>query len=95
MSTFGVRMLVRFGEQLAFVPDDFIQELRSHEIDGEIVRPAQSYAVGQRVHVADGPFSGLVGTIIDMNDKDRLVVLMNLLSRPVKVQIAARMVVPA
>ena len=45
--------------------------------------------------MADGPFSGLVGTIIDMNDKDRLVVLMNLLSRPVKVQIAARMVVPA
>ena len=32
---------------------------------------------------------------IDMNDKDRLVVLMNLLSRLVKVQIAARMVVPA
>jgi len=32
---------------------------------------------------------------IDMNDKDRLVVLMNLLSRPVIVQIAARMVVPA
>ena len=95
MSTFGVRMLVRFGEQLAFIPDDFIRELRSHEIDGEIVRPAQSYAVGQRVHVADGPFSGLVGTIIDMNDKDRLVVLMNLLSRPVKVQIGARMVAPA
>ena len=95
MSTFGVRMLVRFGEQLAFVPDDFIEELRSHEIDGEIVHPARSYALGQRVHVTNGPFSGLVGTIIDMNDNDRLIVLMNLLNRPVKVQVPARMVIPA
>jgi transcriptional antiterminator RfaH len=95
MSTFGVRMLVRFGQQLAFVADDFIEELRSHEINGEIVHPARSYAVGQRVHVTDGPFSGLVGTIIKMDDKDRLVVLMDLLSRRVKVQVGARMVVPA
>lgn len=96
MSTAGVRMLVRFGEQLAFVEDDFVQELKSHEIDGEIVRPPKSFMVGQSVHVAAGPFSGLVGTIIEMDDKDRLVVLMNLLNnRKVKVQVAASMVIPA
>jgi transcriptional antiterminator RfaH len=95
LSTFGVRKLVRFGEQLGFVPDDFVEELRSHEIDGEIVHPARSYAVGQRVHVTNAAFSGLVGTIIEMNDKNRLVVLMNLLNRPVKVQVPTRMVVPA
>jgi transcriptional antiterminator RfaH len=88
-------MLVRFGEQLTLIGDNFIQELRSHEIDGEIVRSAKSYMVGQRVEVAGGSFSGLVGTIIKMDDKDRLVVLMNLLSRPVKVQVAVRMVIPA
>jgi transcriptional antiterminator RfaH len=95
MSTSGVRMLVRFGEQPAFIADDFIRELKSREIDGEIVRPAKSYMVGQRVEVARGSFSGLVGTIIEMDDRGRLVVLMNLLSRPVKVQVAARVVVPA
>jgi len=68
MSTFGVRMLVRFGEQLAFVPDDFIQELKSHEINGGIVYPAKSYMVGQRIKVADGSFSGIGGTIIKMDD---------------------------
>jgi transcriptional antiterminator RfaH len=51
--------------------------------------------IGQSVHVADGPLSGLVGTIIDMDDKDRLIVLMNLLNRTVKVQVAAGMVIPA
>jgi transcriptional antiterminator RfaH len=88
-------MLVRFGEQPAFIADDFVQELKSHEIDGEIVRPANALMIGQSVHVADGPLSGLVGTIIDMDDKDRLIVLMNLLNRTVKVQVAAGMVIPA
>src|SRR5882672_1005172 len=74
MSTLGVRMLVRFGEQLAFIPDNFIQELKSHEINGGIVYPAKSYMVGQRIKVADGSFSGIGGTIIKMDDKDRLVV---------------------
>jgi transcriptional antiterminator RfaH len=91
MSTFGVRMLVRFGEQPALIADGFIQELKSHEIDGEIVYPARSYKVGQRVEVATGSFSGLVGTIIKLGDKDRMVVLINLLSRHVKVQVAAGM----
>jgi transcriptional antiterminator RfaH len=95
MSTLGVRMLVRFGEQLAFIEDDFVQALRSHEIDGAIVRPTSSYMVGQTVNVVSGPLSGLAATIIDMDDKDRLVVLMNILNRPVKVQIAARVVIPA
>jgi transcriptional antiterminator RfaH len=95
MSTFGVRMLVRFGEEPALIADDFIQELKSHEIDGEIVHPAKSYKVGQRVEVVSGSFGGLVGTIIKLNDNDRLVVLMNLLSRQVKVQVAAGMVIAA
>jgi transcriptional antiterminator RfaH len=95
MSTSGVRMLVRFGEQPAFIDDDFIQALKSHEVDGAIVHPAKSYAVGQRVNITNGPFSGLVGTIMEMDDRDRLVVLMNLLNRPVKVQVAAGMVMPA
>jgi transcriptional antiterminator RfaH len=95
MSTIGVRMLVRFGEQPALIADDFIQELKSHEIDGEIVNPARPYKVGQRVEVASGSFSGLVGTIIKMDDKDRLVVLMNLLSRQVEVHVGAGMVIAA
>jgi transcriptional antiterminator RfaH len=85
LSTSGVRTLVCFGGQPAFIAEGFIEELRSHETGGEIVCPAGAFTVGERVHVADGPFSGLLGTIIDMNDKDRLTVLMNLLNRPAQV----------
>jgi transcriptional antiterminator RfaH len=89
------RTNAHFGEQLAFIGDNFIQELKSQEIDGEIVHSGTLYVVGQRVEVTGGTFSGLIGTIIRMDDKDRLVVLMNLLSRPVKVHVAARKVVAA
>jgi transcriptional antiterminator RfaH len=95
LSTLGVRTLVRFGEQPALLEDGFIQNIKSREIDGAIVRPARAYQVGQKVRVAGGAFDGLVATIIEMDEKDRLVVLMSLLNRQVKATVTATMVVPA
>ena len=86
-STFGVRSLIRCGERLSFLPDDFIRSLKAREIEGAIIRPESPYTVGQEVRVSGGAFDGLVATIIEMNEKDRLVVLMNLLNRPVKVKL--------
>jgi transcriptional antiterminator RfaH len=90
LSTFGVRTLVRFGEQLSFLDDGFIQSLREREQDGAIVRPERPFAIGQQVRMSGGAFDGLVATIIQMDEKDRLVVLMDLLKRPIKVKIESR-----
>ena len=87
VSTFGVRSLVSFGDRLSFLQDDFIQALMFREVDGAIVRPTTPYAVGQQVRVSGGPFDGIVATIIELNEKDRLVVLLNLLKRPVRVKL--------
>lgn len=86
-STFGVRALVSFGERLSFLHDDFINSLRARQVDGVIVRPESPYVVGQKVKVAGGAFDGLVATIIEMKEKDRLVVLMDILNRAVKVKL--------
>jgi transcriptional antiterminator RfaH len=86
-STFGVRTLVSFGERLSFLHDNFIDSLKAREVDGEIVRPETPYAVGQKIKVSGGAFDGLVATIVEMSEKDRLIVLMDLLSRPVRVKI--------
>ncbi len=91
-STFGVRSLISHGERLSFLHDDFIAGLRTREVDGAIVRPQNPYAVGQEVRISGGAFDGLVATIIKMNEKDRLIVLMNLLNRPVKVKLEANSV---
>ena len=88
-STFGVRTLVSFGERLSFLHDDFISSLKVREVDGAIIRPESPYSVGQNVKVSGGAFDGLVATIIEMSEKDRLIVLMDLLNRPVKVKLEA------
>jgi transcriptional antiterminator RfaH len=84
ISTFGVRSLVSFGDRLSFLQDGFIQTLMAREVDGAIVRPTSPYVVGQHVRISGGAFDGIVATIIEMNEKDRLTVLLNLLNRPVK-----------
>jgi transcriptional antiterminator RfaH len=92
-STFGVRTLICCGARLSYLGDDFIRSLQAREIDGAIIRPENPYTVGQEVRVSGGAFDGLVATIIEMDEKDRLVVLMNLLNRPVKVKLETSNVV--
>jgi transcriptional antiterminator RfaH len=87
LSTFGVRTVISCGEHLSFLHDDFIASLRAREVDGAIVRPENPYTVGQQVKVSGGAFDGLVATIVEMTEKDRLVVLLNLLNRPVRVKL--------
>ncbi|MDX2156960.1 MAG: transcription termination/antitermination NusG family protein [Hyphomicrobiaceae bacterium] len=89
LSTFGVRSVVRSGDQLSFLPRGLVEALQEREIDGAIVKPVSPYKVGQVVRIAQGPFDGLIATIVEMDDRDRLVVLMDLLNRPVKVKIEA------
>lgn len=94
LSTLGVRTVVRSGDQLSLIDDAFIQSLKNREVDGIIARPARPYSIGEEVCMAGGAFDGLVATIIDMDEGDRLTVLMNLLNRPVKVKIEKRHVSP-
>jgi transcriptional antiterminator RfaH len=84
LSTHGVRTIVRMGQELSYVEDAFINSLKAREVDGAIVRPEAPYQVGQKVQIAAGPFDGIVATIIAMNEKDRLVVLLDLMQRSVK-----------
>jgi transcriptional antiterminator RfaH len=95
LSTYGVRALVCCGERPSLLDDRFVEGLKAREIDGAIVRPVSPYAPGQKVKLAGGAFDGLIATILEMEGKDRLVVLMDLLNRPTKVKVAAHCVIPA
>jgi transcriptional antiterminator RfaH len=95
LSTYGVRTVVRTGDELSFIEDAFVASLKAREIGGAIVRPATPYQVGQQVQIATGSFNGLVATIIDMDEKDRLVVLLGLMNRGIKVHVRSECVSPA
>jgi transcriptional antiterminator RfaH len=94
LSTLGVRSLVRCGDRLSLIDDSFVQSLKAREEDGVIARPQSPYRLGQQVRVAGGPFDGLVATIIGLHERERLTVLLGLLSRAVKVQIDEQQISP-
>ena len=89
LSTYGVRTLVRFGDQPALVDGSFIDGLRAREVDGVIAKPATPYKLGQEVRLSGGPFDGLIGRIIELSDKDRLVLLTSLLQQDVRLRVTS------
>ena len=95
LSTIGVRTVVCCGAQPSLVDDGFVRSLQAREIEGVVTRPVILLQIGQEVRISGGPFDGLVATIIEMDEKERLVVLMDLLRRPTKVRIEAQSVMPA
>jgi transcriptional antiterminator RfaH len=94
LSTYGVRTVARAGDKLSFLDDGFIKTLKAREVDGAIARPATPFEIGQKVCISSGPFDGIVATIVEMDEKDRLVVLLDLLSRSIKVKLGNACVAP-
>jgi transcriptional antiterminator RfaH len=85
--TYGIRSIVRSGNNYGLLPDTFVAALRAREIEGAITRPVSPYKVGQTVALTSGLFDGIVATIVEMAERDRLVVLINLLNGQVKVKV--------
>jgi transcriptional antiterminator RfaH len=94
LSTVGVRSIVRNGDRPGILDHRFVAALQAREIEGAIVKPVSPYKVGDMVKLSGGAFDSFVAEIIALDDRQRLTVLLDLLSRPVKVQVAAEAVVP-
>lgn len=92
LSTLGVRSMVRFGDRPSTLNDTFIAALKSRETAGIIRSAGERFNLGDTVRLVGGPFDGLVTKIIEMTDRDRLVVLMDLLNQKVKVKVYAQAV---
>lgn len=95
LSTCGVRSIVRAGEELSFLDNAFITSLRTREVEGAIVRPENPYHIGQQIRITGGSFDRVVATIIEMDEKDRLVVLLDMMNRSIKVKLKSEWVTPA
>ena len=89
LSTFGVRKLIKFGDRLGTISGAFIEGLKARENEGVIPIDAVNYAIGQKVRIANGPFDGLIATIVSIEERNRIVVLMDLMSRQVQVRVTA------
>lgn len=92
-STKGVVSMVRFGTELAVIPDSIIDGIKQRitpetgliKIEPVEIKP------GDRVKVFDGPLAGLNGIVQEKNSERRAIILMELLGRPIKVQVETRL----
>ena len=88
-STLGVRSLVMSCEMPARLPGGFIEGLKAREVDGTICKPEIPFKIGQQVTIQGGAFDGLIGQIIEMKERDRVLVLLQFLNQQTRVQIGA------
>lgn len=88
-STYGISRLVSFGERPAHLDDAVISEIRKREAEDGIVPLTDlvSFTAGEAVEITHGAFSDRTGIFKCRSDKERVVVLLNLLGRDLSVTV--------
>jgi transcriptional antiterminator RfaH len=76
-STLGVSQLVRFGDKYCRVPDALV-----HGLMGAEQQRRNLLTTGDAIRVTDGPFKGLEGIYQQADGCQRVLVLMQLFSKP-------------
>lgn len=91
LSTCGVSGVVRYGDEPAEVQIEVINTLQQCEIEGSFDEhsPGRRLKPGSIVRIVDGPFSDLIGRVVEATDEQRVSILLDLLGRSVKTQIPA------
>ena len=97
LSTVGVSDVVRSGDRPASVPSGIVAAIRDRERDGAFdgLDPQHSLHPGELVRVTSGAFADLVGRLVELRERDRAVVLLELLGRAVRAELALEAVVAA
>jgi transcriptional antiterminator RfaH len=85
-STKGVSRLVSFGNEPARVDDDLIELLRTHEASLQS-KPERRFKPGERVRLTEVPFSGIEGIYQMADGERRVMVLIEIISKPVTVRV--------
>lgn len=94
MGTYGVKSLVLSGETPGLLDGGYIAAMRAREEGGLIREAGPALTVGQDVTIQGGPLDGMVGRIIELKDRERVLLLLNLLDRQAKTTVPSDMITP-
>ncbi|WP_334154603.1 transcription/translation regulatory transformer protein RfaH [Tepidimonas sp.] len=86
-STKGVSRLVSFGAEPARVDEGLIELLRTQEASVR-TEPERLFKPGERVRLTEAPFAGIEGIYQMADGERRVMVLIELLSKEVRVRVA-------
>lgn len=85
-STLGVSRLVTFGQTPARIDEDLLTAIRFQNEESEVV--IRHFEPGEQVVVTDGPFVGVEAIYQIADGEGRVVLLLNILSKQVKMKVA-------
>jgi transcriptional antiterminator RfaH len=96
-STIAIQNLIMSSGTPARIRDEELNKIRSREVNGIVKLPKapNQYSRGDRLMIAKGSFRGHVALFEGMSAHDRVAVLMDLLGRKVKLDLAIADVTPA
>lgn len=85
--TLGISHLICNGERPAAVPDGVVDEIRAREDNhGLITLIPKQFQKGEALRIVSGAFADCLGLFEKMADRDRVVMLLDLLGRKVRVK---------
>ncbi|MCW5773880.1 MAG: hypothetical protein KIT16_19720 [Rhodospirillaceae bacterium] len=96
-STIGIRNLICQGEQPLPVPAGVVEDIQAHEDDSGLVPVAAPvpFQLGEELRVTEGPLRDQIGWFQRVADRERIVILLNLLGRQMPFVVPTGAVRPA
>ncbi len=85
--TIGVSRLVMFGDAPAILPEGFVEELSTRADDDGVVDFDRPLKAGDAVRIVGGALDDVTGTLLSADAQARVMVLVDLLSGPRRVQV--------
>jgi transcriptional antiterminator RfaH len=83
----GIKKVLGFNGAPSVVPEEVISELQKRTRQKGFIQEGSRFRKGEKVLVTQGPLKGLVGVIEEARPgKERINILMNILSSPTRVQ---------
>ena len=94
-STIGVSNLVRFGNEAARVPEELLALLQGRDDESGVQDlPLPELKRGDQVRIVEGPMAGYEGIYHAQSGKERVVILLDIVSSTTRVELTSHDIEP-
>lgn len=94
LQTHGIHHIVKYGSEIATIPDFQIEAVRQMIEGGFEPEPTDFFAVGDEVKIVAGPLKGIEGLVTRVDTVDKLIVKIDAIQHAVAVHIDRKFLRP-
>lgn len=87
VQTIGIIKVIKFSSEIAIVRDSSIKAIKLMLEGGYRLDPTDYFIKGDPVEVKEGPLKGIIGEVIRIDQKDKLLVRVSAIKHSIAVQI--------